>query len=105
LTVANNNLPDGNVVVTIRPEAITIGANGANNVAGVVRSYGYHGSIARCCADVNGIQLQIAAPPFAKIDTDTPILLYLPPERICLLSPESCLPEGNEGIGTCASDC
>jgi ABC-type Fe3+/spermidine/putrescine transport system ATPase subunit len=85
LAVADAARPDGEVVVTIRPEAIEIGPNGYNNITGFVRSYSYFGSAAHCCAEVHGVQFQVVAPPFTTFAADDPITLHLPPERICLL--------------------
>jgi ABC-type Fe3+/spermidine/putrescine transport system ATPase subunit len=75
----------GDVLLTIRPEAIEIGANGHNNLAAYVRDYSYRGLMAHCAVGVNGAVFQVAAPPFHTYRVGEQITLHLPRERICLL--------------------
>lgn len=88
LAVAASDRPDGAVLVTIRPEAIELGANGFNNLVGSVESYSYHGLVAHCGADINDARLQVMVPPYRRFQTGDKIVLHLPPERIHLLPPE-----------------
>ncbi len=85
LEVAPNGMPDGKVLVTIRPEAIEIGANGHNNLPAQVRSYNYRGLVAYCKTGVEGLELQVVAPPFRPYTEGERVTLHLPRERICLL--------------------
>jgi ABC-type sugar transport system ATPase subunit len=85
LEILDQQAPDGQVLLTIRPEAIEIGANGYNNITAEVRSYSYRGQVARCCIGVNGVELQVAAPPFHSYSAGEPITLHLPRTRLYLL--------------------
>ncbi len=86
--IGRNMCPDGQVLLTIRPEAIEIGANGSNNVMSVVHSYSYQGRNSLLCAATNGVQLQVVASPFTSLGNDEQIMLHFPPERICVLPDE-----------------
>jgi ABC-type Fe3+/spermidine/putrescine transport system ATPase subunit len=94
LELTPSDWPDGDVLLTIRPEAIEIGANGHNNLAAHIKSYSYRGLVAYCGAGVNGVQLQVVAPPYRPYRKGESIMLHLPRERICLLPPEETV--GNE---------
>lgn len=88
LEVASSRLPDGMVLLTIRPEAIEIGANGYNNINAQVYSSVYQGVVRYCTVRVNDTQLQLAASPFQSHQVGEHITLHLPRERICVLPPE-----------------
>jgi ABC-type Fe3+/spermidine/putrescine transport system ATPase subunit len=88
LEIENTPLPDGEVLVSIRPEAIEIGANGHNNLDGRLLAYQYYGSAARCQASVNGCTLSLVAPPFASLSVNGAITLHLPRERLILFPAE-----------------
>jgi ABC-type sugar transport system ATPase subunit len=88
LEILQNNIPDGNVILTIRPEAIEIGANGHNNLPAQVRAYSYRGLVAYCQAGVDGLELQVAAPPYRTYQAGEEVMLHLPRERICLFEPK-----------------
>ena len=88
LEVAQAGLPDGDVLLTIRPEAIEIGANEHNNLSARIRSCNYHGLAAYCSAGVNGTELRLAMPPFHAYSEGESIILHLPRDRICLLPPK-----------------
>ena len=87
LEVSQNGVPDGKVLVTIRPEAIEIGANGHNNLPARVHAYNYRGLVAYCKAGVDEWELQVVAQPFRPYREGEQIMLHLPRERICLLKP------------------
>lgn len=88
LQVPSSQHPDGEVLLTIRPEAIDIGFNGHNNLLGRVRACSYRGSMVLCQADVNGVGLQVTAPPYRAFEEGDTIQIHLPQERICLLPKE-----------------
>ncbi len=85
LEVAQADLPDGEVLLTIRPEAIEISANGHNNLPAQVWSYSYRGLVAQCTAGIHNVELQVIASPFHTYQEGEPVVLDLPRERICLL--------------------
>jgi ABC-type Fe3+/spermidine/putrescine transport system ATPase subunit len=87
LEVAQSDWPDGEVLLSIRPEAIEIGANGHNNLRARIRSYSYRGLVATFRAGISGTELQVVAPPFGSYGEGEPIILHLPSDRICLLPP------------------
>jgi len=85
LEVASSDQANGHVLLTIRPEAIEIGANGHNTLMAQVRAYSYRGLVARCQAGVKGMELQVVAPPFRPYHVGEQITLHLPRDRISLL--------------------
>jgi len=85
---APDGIPDGEVLLTIRPEAVEIGRNGQNNLSASVRGYEYQGTNARCSVAVDGINLQILTQPFQSYRKDETITVHLPRERLCILPPE-----------------
>ncbi|MBI3760540.1 MAG: ABC transporter ATP-binding protein [Chloroflexi bacterium] len=78
-------LPDGPVIAIIRPEAIELTADGDNTLEARVTDYTYRGLIARCQARVDGLNLQVAAPPHTRYAVGDTVRLHLPKERIWLL--------------------
>jgi hypothetical protein len=50
LEIATLDCPDGELVLTIRPEAIEVGATGCNNVPAQIRSYSYRSLVAMSMA-------------------------------------------------------
>ncbi len=85
LEVDATDRPDGDVLVTIRPEAVEVGQNGHNNLVGMVESYSFQGLVARCGAGISDTQLQLTVPPYQRFHRGEKILLHLPRERIHLL--------------------
>jgi ABC-type Fe3+/spermidine/putrescine transport system ATPase subunit len=85
LEVGATDRPDGDVLVTIRPEAVEVGQNGHNNLVGSVESYSFQGLVARCGAGISDTQLQLTVPPYQHFRRGEKILLHLPRERIHLL--------------------
>lgn len=78
-------MADGPVILTVRPEAIEIGANGYNNFLGRVQSCSYHVPALRCQVHINGVRLHLAPPPYTTLHADKNIMIHLPRERICVL--------------------
>ncbi|MCY4079746.1 MAG: ABC transporter ATP-binding protein [Caldilineaceae bacterium] len=89
LEVDDTDKPDGDVLVTIRPEAVEVGKNGHNNLVGMVESYSFHGLVARCGAGISDTQLQLTVTPYQRFHRGEEILLHLPRERIHLLPVEN----------------
>ncbi len=85
LEVVATDRPDGDVLVTIRPEAVEVGRNGHNNLVGSVESYSFQGLVARCGAGISDTQLQLTVPPYQRFRRGERIVLHLPRERIHLL--------------------
>ena len=88
LEVVATDRPDGDVLVTIRPEAVEVGWNGHNNLVGSVESYSFQGLVARCGAGISDTQLQLTVPPYQRFQRGERIVLHLPRERIHLLPVE-----------------
>lgn len=88
LEVVATDRPDGDVLVTIRPEAVEVGRNGHNNLVGSVESYSFQGLVARCGAGISDTQLQLTVPPYQRFHRGERIVLHLPRERIHLLPVE-----------------
>jgi len=89
LEVDDSERPDGDVLVTIRPEAVEVGENGHNNLVGMVESYSFHGLVARCGAGISDTQLQLTMTPYQHFSRGEEIILHLPRERIHLLPAEN----------------
>ncbi len=89
LEVDDSERPDGDVLVTIRPEAVEVGENGHNNLVGMVESYSFHGLVARCGAGISDTQLQLTMTPYQRFSRGEEIILHLPRERIHLLPAEN----------------
>ena len=85
LEVTPSDWPDGQVLLTIRPEAIEVGANGFNSVAAQILSYSYRGLVGTYDARVNGVRLQVVMPPHHRLRPGESVVLHLPRERLCLL--------------------
>jgi ABC-type Fe3+/spermidine/putrescine transport system ATPase subunit len=88
LTVGPGGLLDGEIVVTIRPEAIELGDRGPNALTGLVRSCVYLGTQTRVCVDVNGVELQLLGSPGVKYAPGELATVTLPPERLVVLPRE-----------------
>ena len=86
LEIAPSQQPDGDVLLTIRPEAITIGANGHNNLPAKLISFDYRGLNTQCEYQVNGDRLIVAAHPNTHYKIGETTFLHLPKERIHLIS-------------------
>jgi ABC-type Fe3+/spermidine/putrescine transport system ATPase subunit len=80
----DSSLPDGRATATIRPEAIEIGPNGHNNLKAYVKSYSYHGLVAKCLTGLGGGELQIVAPPHQPVQVGQEIIIHIPRDRIWL---------------------
>ena len=85
LEIVSNDHPDGEVLATIRPEAIEIGPNGHNNLLTQISSYNYRGQIAQLITQTNGVGLQIITPPFPPYCEGENITIHIPKDRIYLL--------------------
>lgn len=78
------DVPDGLVTVTVRPEALRIGSDG---LQGVIKSIDYRGTHVRLQADVNGVRLEAHLPPTAGgLQVGVCIGLVLPPDRVWVLA-------------------
>lgn len=88
LHVDSGTAADGDVMVTIRPEAVALGSGGENVFSAVIKRGLYLGVHTRIWVDVNGIVLQMLGPPDAKLVPGETVTICLPRERLVLLSPE-----------------
>jgi len=81
-------LPDGPVLLTVRPEAIELGANGHNNFSAQVQSCSFRVPAQECQVSVSGVNLHLIPPPYTNLSSENEIVIHLPRERICVLPPE-----------------
>ena len=79
------SLPDGQAIATIRPEAIELGPNGHNNLKVHIKTYNYHGMMARCLTGLGHIDLHLITPPHQQFQIGQEIIIHLPRDRIWLL--------------------
>jgi len=84
LVVSQTEWPDGNVLLTIHPESIEIGANGHNNLSAQILSQKYLGTRIQCEFLVNGQTLS-ASIPLHQLSGGEKMVLHLPKEHIRLL--------------------
>ncbi len=81
-------LPDGPVLLTVRPEAIELGSNGHNNFAAQVQSCSFRVPAQECQVNVSGVNLHLIPPPYTTLSHEHEIMIHLPRERICVLPAE-----------------
>ncbi len=86
--IAATTVSDGPVLLTARPEAIEIGANGHNNYAALVESCSYRVPVSRCQVNVNGVQLHLALSAYYDLRTNNRIIVHLPRQRVHVLPAE-----------------
>jgi ABC-type Fe3+/spermidine/putrescine transport system ATPase subunit len=79
------SLPDGQAIATIRPEAIELGPNGHNNLKVRIKTYNYHGMMARCLTGLGHVDLQFITPPHQQFQVGQEIIIHIPRDRIWLL--------------------
>lgn len=97
LEIEQIDQPDGQVLATIRPEAIEIGPNGHNNLPAQIKAYNYRGLIAQIETQINDIELQIIAPPFPTYHEGDTITIHIPKDSIFLL-PDMEIPEKKRSV-------
>lgn len=82
----NPELPDGEAIATVRPEAIEFGPNGHNNLKAQITAYSYQGLIARCLTSLGSAELQVVTPPYPQLQVGQEVTIHIPRDRIWLLS-------------------
>jgi ABC-type sugar transport system ATPase subunit len=85
LTINPSALPDGPVLMSIRPEAVQFGPNGANTLTGTVTAFAYQGDSARYKISLGDTDVQIVVPPFASYRPGEQVTLHFPREHIWLM--------------------
>lgn len=85
LNIKPSPLPDGPVLVMIRPEWVQLGANGANTLHGRLQSWHYHGTHALACLRCGPLELHLSSPPYVQFSPEDSIAVHIPPEHIHLL--------------------
>jgi ABC-type Fe3+/spermidine/putrescine transport system ATPase subunit len=83
--VAATAAVDGPVLLTVRPEAIEVGANGHNNFPALVESCSYRVPVSRCQVNVKGVQLHLAPSAYDDLRRDSKIIVHLPRQRVHVL--------------------
>jgi len=89
LKINRSDIPDGNVLVSIRPEAFEIGSNGGNSLPGIVLDYQYRGIVAQCKCKIKDVELTVFIPPYWSYNPGETITLHIPKERISLFTSHS----------------
>ena len=85
LEIATNEWPDGNVQLTIHPEAIEVGANGHNNISAQIASQKYLGPKIAVDFSINGHILKGLVPSEYQYTIHTQVVIHLPKDRIHLI--------------------
>ncbi len=88
--LASSAVPNGEAVMSIRPEAIDIGADGENTVKGSLLSHVYVGTHTRLKVVVSDAHFELVADPSIarQFHDGDEIPLRFPPTKIWLLPPE-----------------
>ena len=86
--ISPSQLPDGDVLLTIRPEAITIGTNGHNSLPAKLVSSDYRGLNTHCEFQVNGDKFFVSAPPNYDCKVGERTFLHLGKESIHVMPKE-----------------
>jgi ABC-type Fe3+/spermidine/putrescine transport system ATPase subunit len=86
--IAATAVADGPVLLTVRPEAIEVGANGHNNFTALVQSCSYQVPVSRCQISVNGVRLHLAPPAYYDLAANKKIIVHLPRQRVHVLPTE-----------------
>ncbi len=82
-------LPDGPVLLTVRPEEVRVGVNQTENtVHAKVISTVYMGTLTQFLLELDGRTWRVNGPADATAQTGDMIPVYLPPNRTWLLPPE-----------------
>ncbi len=79
----------GDAVLSIRPEALEIGADGANSVNGVVQSHVYVGRYARFRIAVGDIEVEVITDPgqVREFNDGDPVVVKFDPTKIWVIGP------------------
>lgn len=85
LEITRTEWPDGDVLLTIRPEAIELGPDGYNTREARVLTYDFRGNSAHCKIQIGNKRLQVSTQPHHAYQEGASITLHLPKERIHLL--------------------
>ena len=88
LRLANSPAPDGAALLTIRPEAITIGSEGPNGVRARVLAAAYGGTQMRYRLEAGPLELHATAPATGVHTPGDEVTIGLPPERLWILPAE-----------------
>lgn len=86
IQIEPSTLPDGDVLLSIRPEAIEIGRNSQNSFDFMVKKSEFLGQFKQLTLEANGVQLRVHTSPYTQILAGEICAFYLPCERICMLS-------------------
>jgi ABC-type Fe3+/spermidine/putrescine transport system ATPase subunit len=97
-----SSIASGAGVLTIRPEAVEIGGEGANSVPGRVVSHVYAGRYARFLIDVGGIRIEAVSDPkrVSQIADGDSVSLRFDPNEIWVLAQ----PTEGDGVSLGASE-
>lgn len=87
--VAHADLPAGDAVLSIRPEAVLLGEQERNTVRGRLQSHLYAGTHTRCKISVGGVLLEVITDPAAarSLHDGDEVTLHFPADKIWLLPP------------------
>jgi ABC-type Fe3+/spermidine/putrescine transport system ATPase subunit len=88
LTIAPSLLADGPVMAMLRPEALQVGANGANTLTGVVDQWQYEGHYSRGIIHCGEIELTLRSTPFLHLQPHDSIQVHIASEHIWLMPME-----------------
>ncbi len=81
IELAASEVPDGDVVLVIRPESAEISAD-PTPIRATIQSIDYAGTAVQICATAGGIPIFIRVPPHHTHTVGDTVFITLPPERI-----------------------
>ena len=79
------NAPDGPALLTIRPEAVSLDAQGENRLSGIVRNSLYLGTQTRYWINLGDAEIQLLADPRRDLIVGQAVDLWLPAERLWIV--------------------
>lgn len=85
LQVQDSALADGKVWAMIRPEAVQLGANGANTLRGSVCEWLYQGEHSRGTVRCGELDLYISSPPYVHFQAGDTLEVHIAREHIWLM--------------------
>jgi ABC-type sugar transport system ATPase subunit len=85
LQIAQSEWPDGEVLLTIHPEAIEVGANGHNNFTAQINSQKYLGTRIQYEILVKGQIVKVSVQPHQRCEQGANVVIHLPKDSIHLL--------------------
>ena len=97
LEIREEAAPDGDVMISIRPNSIVVGGDGANTFTASVTDSLYIGNHTRIWAEINGCVFQILGTAHDSYSVGDKVGITLPPDRLVIVGRDPESRTGHEG--------